>query len=69
MFVNKHERKIMSNKKKLLFLEKVADKNTSRDQIMFNLINALKKNGWKYDEETNNFQKKYLKKLKENSND
>ena len=53
----------------LLFLEKVADKNTSRDQIMFNLINALKKNGWKYDEETNNFQKKYLKKLKENSND
>ena len=55
--------------KKLLFLEKVADKNTSRDQIMFNLINALKKNGWKYDEETNNFQKKYLKKLKENSND
>ena len=69
MFVNKHERKIMSNKKKLLFLEKIADKNTSRDQIMFNLINALKKNGWKYDEETNNFQKKYLKKLKENSND
>ena len=59
----------MSNKKKFLFLEKIADKNTSRDQIMFNLINALKKNGWKYDEETNNFQKKYLKKLKENSND
>ena len=59
----------MSNKKKFLFLEKIADKNISRDQIMFNLINALKKNGWKYDEETNNFQKKYLKKLKENSND
>ena len=59
----------MSNKKKLLFLEKIADKNTSIDQIMFNLTNALKKNGWKYDEETNNFQKKYLKKLKENSND
>ena len=55
--------------KKLLFLEKVADRNTSRDQIMFNLINALKKNGWKYDEETNHFQKKYIKKLKENSND
>ena len=69
MFVNKHESKTMSNKKKFLFLEKIADKNTSRDQIMFNLINALKKNGWKYDEETNNFQKKYLKKLKENSND
>ena len=69
MFINKHERKIMSKKKKLLFLEKVADKNTSRDQIMLNLINALKKNGWKYDEETNNFQKKYVKKLKENSND
>ena len=69
MFVNKHERKIMSNKKKLLFLEKIADKNTSRDQIMFNLINALKKNGWKCDKETNNFQQKYLKKFKENSND
>ena len=69
MFVNKHERKIMSNKKKLLFLEKIADKNTSRDQIMFNLINALKKNGWKCDEETNNFQQKYIKKKKENRND
>ena len=69
MFINKHERKIMSNKKKLLFLEKIADKNTSRDQIKFNLINALKKNGWKYDKETNNFQQKYLKKFKENSND
>ena len=54
----------MSNKKKLLFLEKIADKNTSRDQIMFNLINALKKNGWKCDEETNNFQKKVCKKIK-----
>ena len=55
--------------KELLFLEKVADKKTSRDEIMFNLINALIKNGWKCDEETNNFQKKYVKKLKENSND
>ena len=59
----------MTNKKKLLFFEKVADRNTTRDQIKFNLINALKKNGWKCDEETNNFQKKYVKKLKENSND
>ena len=59
----------MSNKKKLLFLEKIADKNTSRDELMFNIINALKKNGWKYDEETNNFQQKYIKKIKENSND
>ena len=55
--------------KVLLFLEKIADKKTSRDEIMFNLINALKKNGWKCDEETNNFQKKYVKKLKENNND
>ena len=55
--------------KELLFLEKVADRNTSRDQIMFNLINALRKNGWKCDEETNNFQQKYIKKIKENSND
>ena len=62
---------INQNKKnmKLLFLEKVADKKTSRDEIMFNLINVLKKNGWKCDEETNNFQKKYVKKLKENNND
>lgn len=62
---------INQNKKnmKLLFLEKVADKKTSRDEIMFNLINTLKKNGWKCDEETNNFQKKYIKKLKENNND
>ena len=63
-YLNKNKRN-----KKLLFLEKVADKKTSRDEIMFNLINALKKNGWKGDEETNNFQKKYVKKLKENSND
>ena len=69
MFTNKHERKIMSNKQKLLFLEKVADKNTSRDQIIFNLINTLKKHGWQCDEETNNFQQKYIKKIKENSND
>ena len=55
--------------KELLFLEKVADKKTSREEIMFNLINALKKYGWKCDEETNNFQKKYVKKLKENNND
>ena len=63
-YLNKNKRN-----KKFLFLEKVADKKTSRDEIMFNLINALKKNGWKCDEETNNFQKKYVKKLKENSND
>ena len=63
-YLNKNKRN-----KKLLFLEKVADKKTSRDEIMFNLINVLKKNGWKCDEETNNFQKKYVKKLKENSND
>ena len=63
-YLNKNKRN-----KKLLFLEKVADKKTWRDEIMFNLINALKKNGWKCDEETNNFQKKYVKKLKENSND
>ena len=69
MFINKHERKIMSNKRKLLFLEKIADGKSSRDEIKFNLINALKKHGWKCDEETNNFQKKYVEKLKENSND
>ena len=53
----------MSNKKKLLFLEKVADKNTSREQIMFNLINALKKHGWKTDNKSEEFSKNYKKKL------
>ncbi|MDA9708610.1 hypothetical protein N9V56_04100 [Alphaproteobacteria bacterium] len=53
----------MSNKKKLLFLEKVADKNTSRDELMFNLINALK-NGWKTDKKTEEFSKSYQKKNK-----
>ena len=65
----KKNTKYNKKNKELLFLEKVADKKTSRDEIMFNLINVLKKNGWKCDEETNNFQKKYVKKLKENSND
>ena len=54
----------MSNKKKLLFLEKVADKNTSRDQIMFNIISALKKHGWKTDKKTEEFSKNYQKKSK-----
>ena len=65
----KKNTKYNKKNKELLFLEKVADKKTSRDEIMFNIINALKKNGWKCDEETNNFQKKYIKKLKENNND
>ena len=53
----------MSNKKKLLFLEKVANKTTSTEQIMFNLINALKKHGWKTDKKTEEFSKNYKKKL------
>ena len=53
----------MPNKKKLLFLEKIADKNTSRDQIMFNLINVLKNHGWKTDKKTEEFSKNYKKKL------
>ena len=65
----KKNTKYNKKNKEFFFIEKVADKKTSRDEIMFNLINALKKNGWKCDEETNNFQKKYVKKLKENSND
>ena len=52
----------MSDKKKLLFLEKVADNNTSTEQIMFNLINALKKHGWKTDVKLDSFHKKYKKK-------
>ena len=54
----------MSNNKKLLFVEKIADKNTTRDQIMFNLINALKKHGWKTDKKTEEFSKNYQKKSK-----
>ena len=33
--------------KKLLFLEKIGDRNTTRDEIKQNLIKVLKKNGWK----------------------
>ena len=33
--------------KKLLFLEKIGDRNSTRDEIMQNLIKVLKKNGWK----------------------
>ena len=33
--------------KKLLFFEKIGDRDTSRDQMLENLINALIKNGWK----------------------
>ena len=35
------------NKKHLLFLEKVGDKNSSEDEIKQNLIKVLMKNGWK----------------------
>ena len=33
--------------KKLLFLEKIGDRNSTRDEIKQNLIKVLKKNGWK----------------------
>ena len=29
-----------------IFFEKIGDKNTSRDEMLGNLIKALKKNGW-----------------------
>ena len=29
-----------------IFFEKIGDKNTSRDEMKENLIEALKKNGW-----------------------
>ena len=32
--------------KKLLFLEKIGDRNSTRDEIKQNLIKVLKKNGW-----------------------
>ena len=36
--------------KKLLFLEKIGDRNSTRDEIKQNLIKVLKKNGWKIKE-------------------
>ena len=33
--------------KQLLFFEEIGNRNTSRDEILENLINALIKNGWK----------------------
>ena len=30
----------------LIFFEKIGDKNTSRDEMLENLVKALKKNGW-----------------------
>ena len=33
--------------KKLLFLEKIGDRNSTRDEIKQNLIRVLKKNGWR----------------------
>ena len=33
--------------KKLLFFEKIGDKNSSRDEIFENLIKVLKQNGFK----------------------
>ena len=33
--------------KKLLFFEKIGDKNSSRDEKLQNLIKVLKKNGFK----------------------
>ena len=32
---------------KPIFFEKIGDKTSSRKQLLENLINALKKNGWK----------------------
>ena len=33
--------------KKLIFFEKIGDQNTSRDEMLKNLINVLEKNGFK----------------------
>ena len=33
--------------KKLIFFEKIGDQNTSRDEMLKNLINLLEKNGFK----------------------
>ena len=32
---------------KLIFFEKIGDKNSSRDEILLNLVKVLKKNGFK----------------------
>ena len=33
--------------KKLIFFEKIGDQNTTRDEMLKNLINVLEKNGFK----------------------
>ena len=38
---------------KPLFFEKVGDKNSSRKELLKNLINTLKKNGWKIKGDSN----------------
>ena len=45
--VDLYEKEKIENKKQLLFLRKVGDKNTSRDEKRQNLIKVLKANGWK----------------------
>ena len=47
--------------KKLLFFEKIGDKNTTRDEMLENLIKVLKKNGFKI----NNDPKEIIKKKDE----
>ena len=50
-----------SKGKKLLFFEKIGDKNSSRDEMLENLIKVLKKNGFKI----NNDPKEIIKKKDE----
>ena len=45
--VDKYLSKKEKSGKKLLFFEEIGNRNTSRDQMRENLINALIKNGWK----------------------
>ena len=40
---------------KPLFFEKVGDKNSSRKELLKNLINTLKKNGWKIKGDSNGY--------------
>ena len=45
--VNNYLSKKEKSGKKLLFFEEIGNRNTSRDEMLENLINALIKNGWK----------------------
>ena len=45
--IKNYFKKKKEKRSKLIFFEKIGDKNSSRDEILQNLIKVLKKNGFK----------------------